>query len=260
MDDRTLTSPDAEGLVNRYIMAGEVLRLLGSEEATVLDGNAGPLRSVLHIGAEPCEQLDEMTRQLAQALRRVAELEGLLSRVAQVLDRVPLPIDGGSWDVFQVAQEVQRALDQAEQGPGTTHERARLRLQNPPEDDIQWAEGVPWLEAQVVGTAGQAGITQSTGVAGTHGAFLGGMLAGMGLPAAPPSPPPEPHTTGRTLPDQLRAARLAVGVADALVAALRASDAEQAAKHLMAFEQASSTYHATVGENPAGDADPGAGS
>jgi hypothetical protein len=120
-----------------------------------------------------------------------------------------------------------------------------------------WAAGVPWANGQVVGTAGQAGTTQSTGVAGTHGAFLGGMLAGMGLPAAPPSPPDrlgEPPMSGQSPLEQLRAARLAVGVADGLAAALRAGDAEQAAKHLAAFERASRTYHATAGEDP-GDAD-----
>src|SRR6266545_6649055 len=101
-----------------------------------------------------------------------------------------------------------------------------------------WAAGLPWANGQV-GTAGQAGTTQPTGMAGTHGAFLGGMLAGMGLPAAPQFPPPEPDTTGRALPGQLRAARLAVGVADALVAALRAGDAAQTARCLVAFEQAS---------------------
>src|SRR6266496_3326723 len=83
-----------------------------------------------------------------------------------------------------------------------------------------WAAGLPWANGQA-GTAGQAGTTLPTGVAGTHGAFLGGMLAGMGLPAAPPSPPPRPPTTGRTLPNQRRAARLAVGVADALAVAPR---------------------------------------
>jgi hypothetical protein len=122
-----------------------------------------------------------------------------------------------------------------------------------------WAAGLPWANGQV-GTAGQAGTTQSTGVEGTHGAFLGGMLAGIGLPAAPPSPPPgqplaKPPTTARAPQDQLRAARLAVGVADGLAAALRAGDAEQAAKHLAAFEQASPTYHATAGKDPGDDAD-----
>jgi hypothetical protein len=119
-----------------------------------------------------------------------------------------------------------------------------------------WAAGLPWANGQV-GTAGQAGTIHSTGVAGTHGAFLGGMLAGVGLPAAPPSPPPK---TGRTLPNQRRAARLAVGVADALAAALRAGDAEQAARCLVAFEQASRTYHATAGEDPGDEVDGGAGS
>jgi hypothetical protein len=125
-----------------------------------------------------------------------------------------------------------------------------------------WAAGLPWANGQV-GTAGQAGTIQSTGVEGTHGAFLGGMLAGMGLPAAPPSPPAvsdEPPMTGRSSLEQLRAARLAVVVADGLAAALRAGDAEQAAKHLAKFEQASSTYHATAGEDPDDDPGEGAGS
>src|SRR6266542_4979054 len=122
-----------------------------------------------------------------------------------------------------------------------------------------WAAGLPGANGQA-GTAGQAGTTLPTGVAGTHGAFLGGMLAGMGLPAAPPSPPPRPPTTGRTLPNQRRAARLAVGVADALAVALRAGDAEQAARCLVAFEQASRTYHATAGEDPGDEADDRVGS
>src|SRR6266511_336349 len=116
-----------------------------------------------------------------------------------------------------------------------------------------WAAGLPWAKGQV-GTAGRAGTPTTTGVEGTHGAFLGGMLAGMGLPAAPPSPPDKPGELaeapmgGRSLLEQLRAARLAVGVADGLARALRAADAERAAEHLVTFEQASRTYHATAGE------------
>src|SRR6266508_2566360 len=92
-----------------------------------------------------------------------------------------------------------------------------------------WAAGLPWAKGQV-GTAGRAGTPTTTGVEGTHGAFLGGMLAGMGLPAAPPSPPEvpgEPPMIVRSLLEQLSAPRLAVGVADGLAAALRAGDAEQ---------------------------------
>jgi len=119
-----------------------------------------------------------------------------------------------------------------------------------------WAAALPWAsDGRVVGTAGQAGASQPTGVAGTHGAFLGGMLAGMGLPAAPPSPPPTPPTTARTPLEELRAARLAVGVADGLAAALRAGDAERAARCLAAFEQASRTCHAAAGEDPGDEGD-----
>ncbi len=97
-------------------MAGPVLRLLMSGESTVLDGDADPLRSVPQTGAEACEQLDDTNQQLAQALRRIAGLEDLLSRVAKALATEPRPIDGGSSAVFQLAPEVRRGLDQAEQG------------------------------------------------------------------------------------------------------------------------------------------------
>lgn len=60
-----------------------------------------------------------------------------------------------------------------------------------------------------------------------------------------------------TVLEQLRAAHLAIGVADALAAALLAGDAEQVAKNLAAFEQASRTYHATAGEDPGDDDDRG---
>jgi hypothetical protein len=62
--------------------------------------------------------LDELDKTFTQTLHRNAALERLLSRVAQVLGGEPLPIDGGSWAVFELAQQVQRALDDGEQGYG----------------------------------------------------------------------------------------------------------------------------------------------
>jgi hypothetical protein len=100
--------------VARYAACAEVLRTLTAAEPVVLHGSADPLRLVLRTGAEACERFDKVNRQLAQALRRVAELEDLLSRIAETLAAEPLPIDGGSWAVFELAQEVQRALDQPE--------------------------------------------------------------------------------------------------------------------------------------------------
>jgi hypothetical protein len=104
------------GLVSRFITTARVLRLLVSGESDPLDGNIDVLRSVFRTGAEACERIDETNQQLSQALMRVAELEALLARAVEVLEASPLPVDGGSWAVLELAQEVQRALGQSEPG------------------------------------------------------------------------------------------------------------------------------------------------
>lgn len=104
------------GLVGRFVTTARVLRLLVSGESDPLDGNIDVLRSVFRTGAEACERLDETNQQLSQALMRVTELEALLARVVEVLEASPLPVDGGSWAVLELAQEVQRALGQSEPG------------------------------------------------------------------------------------------------------------------------------------------------
>lgn len=137
-----------------------------------------------------------------------------------------------------------------------------------------WSERLARAEAQAVGTAGPAGATQPTSAAGAHGAFLRGVLAGDVAPAAlPPSPPDplaapppigslregEPPATGWMLLDELYAARLAVGAADALAAAQRAGEPERVACWLAVFERASRVYHAAAGQRLGRDADGGAG-
>ncbi len=129
-------------------------------------------------------------------------------------------------------------------------------------DDL--ATQLTQADGQAVGTAGQAGTTKPTSTAGTHRALLRGVLAGRVAPAAPPSPPPdataaEPATTGQAL-DELGAARLAVDAADTLAVAQRVGDAQDVAHALVAYEQASLTYHLAAGRRPAGEADGGAGS
>lgn len=118
-----------------------------------------------------------------------------------------------------------------------------------------WAEEIPWAIGQA-GTAGQAGTSKSPRAGGLHGGFLVEVLAERLVPAVPPSPPCSPPTV-RSLLEQQRAARLVVGVADALATAVRAGDVERIARCLVAFEQASSTYHATIGEDPGDDDDGG---
>jgi hypothetical protein len=91
-------------------MTAQVLRLLGSGEPSPLEGNLEDLRSVFRISAEACERLEETDHELLHALLRIAELEALLARVVEVLETAPLPVDGGSWVVLELTQEVQRAL------------------------------------------------------------------------------------------------------------------------------------------------------
>src|SRR6266545_5114597 len=112
-----------------------------------------------------------------------------------------------------------------------------------------WAAEIPWANGQA-GSAGQAGTTiQPPRAGGLRAEFLGDVLAEHLVPAVPPSLPGSPLTV-RSLLEQVRAARLAVGVADELAAAVRAGDDKRTARCLAAFEQASSTYHATLGEDP----------
>jgi hypothetical protein len=134
-----------------------------------------------------------------------------------------------------------------------------------------WSDRLARAEGQARGTAGQADTTQPTSAAGAHGAFLRGVLSGAMAPVAPPPDPlaapppigsllePEPPATGWMLLDELHAARLAVGAADALAAAQRAGDAEQVACWLAVFERASRIYHAAAGQRLGRDADEGAG-
>ncbi len=111
-----------------------------------------------------------------------------------------------------------------------------------------WAAEIPWANGQA-GSGGQAGTPRAGGL---RGEFLGDVLAEHLLPPAGPSLSGSPLTV-RSLLEQVRAARLAVGVADELAAAVRAGDDKRTARCLAAFEQASSTYHATLGEDPGDD-------
>ena len=99
--------------MSRFITTAQVLRLLVSGEASPLDGSIEPLQPVFRIAAEACERLDETNLRLSQALLRMAELESLLVRVAEVLETAPLPVEGGSWLVLELANDVQHTLVQA---------------------------------------------------------------------------------------------------------------------------------------------------
>jgi hypothetical protein len=101
-----------------FLACAEVLRTLAAAEPMMIHGSADPMRLVLRAGAEACERLGELVHTFTKALQRNAVLERLLSHVAEVLDKEPLPVDGGTWAVFELAQQVQRALDHLEPDGG----------------------------------------------------------------------------------------------------------------------------------------------
>jgi hypothetical protein len=100
--------------MNRYAAGADVLRTLAAADSVVLNGSADPLRLVLRTCAEACERLDQADQGLHEATRRVLELESLLARVLDVLGTMPLPMEGGSWEVFALTREIGHALDQTE--------------------------------------------------------------------------------------------------------------------------------------------------
>jgi hypothetical protein len=98
--------------MGRYAACADVLRMLAAAEPVVLDGGNDPLRLVLRTAAEACEELERTERALSQARQIITEQADLLARAVDVLGTDPLPLDGGSWVVFELGQQIQRVLDQ----------------------------------------------------------------------------------------------------------------------------------------------------
>jgi hypothetical protein len=102
--------------MSSFSTAAEVLRMLaGSDEQTVLEGAADPIRFILSTGADACEQVTSANEARDAALELVIELRGLLVRCVEVLDSYPPPSEGGAWRIFTLTEEVRRALGRAEQ-------------------------------------------------------------------------------------------------------------------------------------------------
>lgn len=95
-----------------YIAAAQVLRRLAdSKEPLFGEDGDGRIRDVLAVGARACTRLDEAEFERDRALRVAARLRGVLTEASQVLGAEPLPTDGGSWPVFELAQAIQRVLE-----------------------------------------------------------------------------------------------------------------------------------------------------
>jgi hypothetical protein len=100
-----------------YIAAGHVLHQLASQEGHVLlQDSDEAIRDVLAVAAQACKQFGEVEYERDQASREADALRRLLKHVEEVLASEPLPIDGGSWAVFELLQQVKPTLDRAGRG------------------------------------------------------------------------------------------------------------------------------------------------
>ena len=94
-----------------YVAAGHVLRQLVSAEGHVLlNSSMDAMRDVLLVAAHACSHLADVEYDRDQARDEADELRALLEHVEKVLNSEPLPINGGSWAVFELAEQVRLAL------------------------------------------------------------------------------------------------------------------------------------------------------
>jgi hypothetical protein len=100
-----------EFALSLYVAAAQVLRRLADSGEPLLDEDGdGRIRDVLAVGARACTRLDEVEYERDRALRDVAHLRGVLMEAAEVLAAEPLPTEGGSWPLFELAQMIQGVL------------------------------------------------------------------------------------------------------------------------------------------------------
>jgi len=69
-----------------------------------------PIRQVLRVAAEACERVDQAEADREATLLYVAELRSLLDQATAILEAQPLPLEGGGWDGYTVAQRARRLL------------------------------------------------------------------------------------------------------------------------------------------------------
>jgi hypothetical protein len=97
-----------------YTTAAHVLiQLAASPDGVVHSGASDdPIRRVLRIAAEACEFVEQARADREAALLYAAELRSLLDQVSGLLDALPLPMEGGTWDGYMLAGQVQRLLQE----------------------------------------------------------------------------------------------------------------------------------------------------
>jgi hypothetical protein len=88
-----------------------LIQLAASPDGVVHSGAANdPIRRVLRVAAEACERVDEAQADREAALLYAAELRSLLDEAVAILEAQPLPLEGGMWDGYMLAQQARRLV------------------------------------------------------------------------------------------------------------------------------------------------------
>jgi hypothetical protein len=97
-----------------YTTAAQVLLALAASPDGVVHTGAkdDPVRRVLRVAAEACERVDQAQADRETALLYAAEVRGLLDRMVVILDTLPLPIEGGTWDSYLISHYARILLRQ----------------------------------------------------------------------------------------------------------------------------------------------------
>ena len=95
-----------------YAAAAQVLRALAANPDAIGPSSApdAPMRHVLRMAAEACEQVEQAHADRESALLYAAELQAVLAQASDLLEEQPLPLEGGTWDGYMLAQQARRLV------------------------------------------------------------------------------------------------------------------------------------------------------
>ncbi len=97
-----------------YAAAAQVLFALAVNPEDIVQSNAldEPIRGVLRVAAEACEQVEQAQADRDAVLLYAAELQALLAQASDLLEALPLPMEGGTWDGYILAQQARRMVQE----------------------------------------------------------------------------------------------------------------------------------------------------
>jgi hypothetical protein len=115
-----------------YATAAEALFALAASQDGVLHTGAkdDPVRRLLYTAAEACHRLDQAQADQEATLLYAAEMRSLLELAVGLLEALPLPVEGGTWDGYLLAHQARELLrsEPLVAGKALRHELQAVRL------------------------------------------------------------------------------------------------------------------------------------